>query len=100
MKLKLAISLLAALLFSACASSIVSKPVPHNTFPASDKYKILGRVTIKIDTDESGYLELLKACMDEFPDCDDIVNIMVDFKEGALSDHYIMTAIAVDYPEM
>lgn len=100
MKLKLAISLLAALLLSACAQSIISKPMPNNTFPASGKYKILGRVTIKVDTDESGYLELLKACMDEFPDCDDIVNIMVDFKEGVLSDHYTMTAIAVDYPEM
>lgn len=100
MKLKLAAAVLAALLLSACAQSIISKPVPNNQFPASGQYKILGRVTIKVDTDESGYLELLKACMDEFPECDDIVNIMVDYKEGALNDKYIMTAIAVDYPEM
>lgn len=99
MKLKLALALALAAMLAGCADT---RPVysPNNQFPASGKYKILGRVTIKVDKDDSGFLELLKAAMDEYPECDDVVNIMVDYRKGTFGDDFIMTGIAVDYPEM
>lgn len=66
-----------------------------NSFPAGENYKILGRVTLKASSSRSGYIKLLEAAQKKFPECDDIVNIMIDSR----NDDVVMTAIAIDYTD-
>ena len=89
-----------SLSLSACTSMI---PVTsNNTFPADGKYEILGRVSILTSQTKSGYSKLLEAAKKQYPEADDVVNIMVDVKKTTLlfifkSYKYEMTALAVDY---
>ncbi len=93
-------ALLVALSLNACTSMI---PVTaNNTFPSDGKYEILGRVQISTKQTKSGYTKLLEAAKRQYPEADDVVNIMVDAKKTTLFFffsiyRYEMTALAVDY---
>ena len=93
-------ALLVALSLSACTS--MTPVTSNNTFPADGKYEILGRVSISTSQTKSGYSKLLEAAKKQYPEADDVVNIMVDVKKTTVlfiftSYQYEMTALAVDY---
>ena len=94
-------TLLLVLTLGACTSIMV--PVTsNNTFPSDGRYEILGRVSISTSKTESGYTKLLEEAKKQYPEADDVVNIMVDAKKTTLfflftSYKYEMTALAVDY---
>lgn len=80
------------------------KPISSNTnFPADGgKYKILGRVEIDKKTTKSGYSRLLKEAKKQYPEVDDIINVVIDEHKSSFlffttKAHYIMSGIAVDY---
>lgn len=82
--------------------------VPVSTsarFPAEgSKYVILGRVSLETPSNKSGYLKLLEAAKAQYPDCDDVVNVVVDGKiiPGLFRSRYkyIMSGVAIDYVEV
>lgn len=64
--------------------------------------RLLGRVSISTSQTKSGYSKLLEAAKNQYPEADDVVNIMVDVKKTTVlfiftSYQYEMTALAVDY---
>ncbi len=79
------------------------RPLTASTqFPADgSKYKILGRVETKKKVDKSGYTLLLKEAKKEYPEADDVVNIVIDSYEKpgffGKSYRYKMSGIAIDY---
>lgn len=97
--------LLAVLLVVMALTSCVTAQVPvtsNNSFPSDGKYEVLGRVTVESSQASSGYLLLLEEAKRQYPEADDIVNIMVDAKKTSLffvMDVYTyeMTAIAIKY---
>ncbi len=94
-------ALIVIISITACTSSLV--PISADTsFPSGDKYEILGRVSISSGVSNSGYTKLLEEAKKQYPEADDVVNIMVDAKEKVFllifkSYSYEMTGIAIDY---
>ena len=89
------------------ASCVSNAPVQDSTsFPAdSSTYKILGRVSIEGVSKENGYMKLLEEAQRKYPDCDDVVNIVVDahqtfFQKLFHSGNYNLSGIAIDYRDM
>lgn len=98
---KFFIALLAAMLvFVGCATQA---PLSANVnFPQDGaKYRILGRVTLDAKTGKAGYVKLLEKAKSTYPECDDVINIMIDAtgSKGKYT-HYLMTGIAIDYVEV
>ncbi|MEL3908230.1 MAG: hypothetical protein P1P64_04355 [Treponemataceae bacterium] len=90
------------LLLASCSTAPVMADV---NFPADgSKYVVLGRVTLEVPSSKSGYVKLLEAAKAQYPNCDDVVNIVVDAKsyDGLLikSYKYIMSGVAIDYVEV
>lgn len=84
--------ILAALTFAGC------KTVPQVTqpvFPVGIEYRVLGRVTLEKPRLKNGYLELLKKAKEEYPDSDDVVNILVDFAWNGR--HYVLSGLVIKY---
>lgn len=76
----------------------------NNQFPADgSKYTILGRVSLSTNASSKGaaYSLLLAEAKRIYPNCDDVVNIMVDAKRKtilwSIKDTYEMTGVAIDY---
>lgn len=100
---KLFLALSAAVLafaFSACTSMV---PVSDaGSFPGdSSNYKVLGRVEIEASATKSGYSKLYAAAKNQYPDCDDVVNVKIDRKQTVflffVFNKYNMSGIAIDY---
>lgn len=93
-------ALVVALSITACTTMT---PIDADTsFPSGEKYEILGRVSVSTSQSKSGYSKLLAKAKEQYPEADDIVNIMVDVKKTTFlfifnSYTYEMTGIAVDY---
>lgn len=98
--ISIAAILLVVMTLISCTTTV---PVTsNNNFPADGKYEILGRVSIETEQTKSGYALLLAEAQKEYPEADDIVNIMVDAKRTdflfLFSEYtYEMTAIAIKY---
>ncbi len=91
--------LFAVFLVSACTT--ITPVNACTSFPSDGKYEILGRVSISTSQSKSGYTKLLEAAKKQYPEADDVLNIMVDAKKSTFliftSYTYEMTALAVDY---
>ena len=90
--------------FTAC---VTNAPVGDSTsFPAdSSTYTILGRVSIEGASKSNGYMKLLEEAQRKYPDCDDVVNIVVDahatfFQKMFGGGNYNLSGIAIDYKDM
>lgn len=102
---KLFFVLLTSLMLVGCATQM---PIAARVdFPQdSAKYRILGRVTLEAKASKSGYIKLLEEAKRVYPECDDVVNIMVDATGtksligGITYKNYVMTGIAIDYVEV
>ncbi|MBP5156249.1 MAG: hypothetical protein ILP18_00050 [Treponema sp.] len=91
-------------LFAAC---VTNAPVGDSTsFPAdSSTYTILGRVSIEGASKANGYMKLLEEAQRKYPNCDDVVNIVVDahatfFQKMFGGGNYNLSGIAIDYKDM
>ncbi len=92
------------------SSCMTARPVANNAaFPGDgSKYTILGRVTVKLDLAKSGggYAELLEAAKKQYPNADDVVNVITDaqYKKGLFSGpsmkYVTLSGIAIDYKEV
>ncbi len=91
-------------LFASC----VSNTPDHDgtNFPAdSSTYTILGRVSIGGTSKANGYIKLLEEAQRKYPECDDVVNIIVDahqtfFQRLFRTGNYNLSGIAIDYKDM
>lgn len=95
------LSILATFFFLSCTTMV---PVRSDvSYPAdASTYEILGRVLVNYDQEHSGYSKLLEAAKDQYPEADDVVNIIVDaeyktFLGLPISATYTMSGIAIDY---
>ena len=89
--------------FAACTTQA---PVADSTsFPAdASTYTILGRVSIEGASSSNGYMKLLQAAQNKYPECDDVVNIVVDahasfFQKLFGKANYNLSGIAIDYKD-
>jgi hypothetical protein len=82
------------------------------SFPATGPYRILGRVEFVSSQGSSGYKELLKQAKIQYPEADDVVNIIVDSEDtysvivdtmmgtqqrSLIGSVYSMSGIAIEY---
>ena len=87
--------LAAALLFAGCSTFT---PMQGNNVLATDNFEVLGRVTLESSTDRSGFTLLMDEAKRQYPEADDIINILVDGKKGAFGKvEYIMSAVVIKY---
>lgn len=83
---------LAALTFAGCKTAPqATQPV----FPVGIEYRVLGRVTLEKPRLKNGYLELLKKAKEEYPDSDDVVNILVDSAWNGR--RYVLSGLVIKY---
>ena len=89
------------------ASCVTNAPVGDSTsFPAdASTYTILGRVSIEGASKSNGYMKLLEEAQRKYPNCDDVVNIVVDahatfFQKMFGGGNYNLSGIAIDYKDM
>ena len=83
----------------------ITPVMANGDFPAEGDYAILGRVMVVSETSKSGYSQLLEEAKELYPDCDDVLNIILDTKQTSFlffrsKPKYIMSGIAVDYLDM
>jgi len=84
---------------------MTTTPVAY-TNNTNTKFEILGEVTYE-SGDRTGYTELLRAARDLYPDCDYVIDVMVDqrvvtskflfFKESIKNVTWIMRGTAIKY---
>jgi hypothetical protein len=103
-------------LFSSCTTMTTEKRItPYSasvSFPATGPYRILGRVEFVSSQGSSGYKELLKQAKIQYPEADDVVNIIVDSEDtysvivdtmmgtqqrSLIGSVYSMSGIAIEY---
>lgn len=88
------------LLLASCTTLV---PVQgNNPIPSSVNCKVLGRVKVEANSFNSGYNKLMDAALAQYPNADDIVDILIDEKSTTFlfifrSYKYIMSAVVVDY---
>jgi len=80
MKKVLGVGLLFAVLLLVLGCKIITTVPLVYTNNENVKYQILGEVKYE-STNRSGYAELLKAARALYPDCDYVIDIMVDQKK-------------------
>ena len=61
---------------------------------AGKEYEVLGRVTGTFRDGHGGFTKLFELAKKEYPDCDDIVNVLVDYKSNKRS---TMSALVIKY---
>ncbi len=88
--------LAAALLFVGCSTFT---PIQGSSVvvTAHTNFEVLGRVTVEARTDKSGFTLLMDEAKKQYPDADDIINILVDGKKGLFGMEYIMSAVVIKY---
>ena len=89
-----AAALAAALLFAGCSTII---PMQGNNVLATDNFEVLGRITIHSESHEAGFIALMDEAKRQYPEADDIINILVDGKKSFFSTEYIMSAVVIKY---
>jgi len=92
------------LLLLSC-TTMRTTPVAY-TNNTDTKFEILGEVTYE-SADRTGYTELLRAARELYPDCDYVIDVMVDkrevtskflwFSESIKSTTWIMRGTAIKY---
>ncbi len=92
------------------ASCTTMRPVETTAqFPADgSKYVILGRVEYSgnLSTSGAGYTKLLEVAKEQYPNADDVVNIVMDadYKKGVFGgsamEYIILSGVAIDYLEV
>ncbi len=95
------------LVLGAFASCVSNAPVLDSTGfpPDSSTYTILGRVSIEGSSKDNGYMKLLQEAQRKYPECDDVVNIVVDahatfFQKLFGGGNYNLSGVAIDYKDM
>ncbi|MEL3903003.1 MAG: hypothetical protein P1P60_09310 [Treponema phagedenis] len=90
--------------FTGCTTT---QPIEnHAQFPADgSKYVILGRVTVQVDLAKAsgGYMKLLDAAKEMYPNADDVVNVVMDAKakrKDKIFRYVTLSGIAIDYVEV
>lgn len=84
-----------ALLFVGCSSFT---PIQGNNVLATDNFEVLGRVTMESESDRSGFTLLMDEAKNQYPEADDIINIIVDGKKEPFGKvKYIMSAVVIKY---
>ena len=89
--------MVAALLFVGCSTFT---PIQGSSVvvTAHTNFEVLGRVTVEARTDKSGFTLLMDEAKKQYPDADDIINILVDGKEGPFGKmEYITSAVVIKY---
>lgn len=87
--------MVAALLFVGCSTFT---PMQGNNVLATDNFEVLGRVTLEAATNKSGFTLLMDEAKKQYPEADDIINILVDGKKGPFGKmEYIMSAVVIKY---
>lgn len=87
------------MIISSCTTIV---PV-HGTYavPAGTKCHVLGRVKIETSQKKSGYNLLMDEALRQYPNADDVVDILVDAKATKVlfwaKYTYIMSGVVVDY---
>lgn len=89
-----AVVLLVALCLVGCSTF---QPVQGNNIVATDNIEVLGRVTLECPANDAGFTLLLEEAKKQYPDADDIVNIIVDSKKTFSKVNYVMSAIVIKY---
>lgn len=85
----------AALVSVLAACSTTALGYEHAAFPADGStYQVLGRVTVQFKEGQAAYYKLVEAAQAQYPDADDVVNIMVDIRNES---KYILSGIAIHY---
>lgn len=73
-------------------------PIKENNVPLTQNLTVLGRVKVEAKTEKSGYTLLMDEAKKQYPNADDILNILVDGrKSGRNVDYYIMSTVVVKY---
>lgn len=87
----------AAAVILAATSCVSYQPVGMNdSFPQD--CVVLGRVTLESRVSKAGYVKLLEAAQEEYPDAEDVVHVMVDTKRKINGKtYYVMSGLAVKY---
>ena len=82
------------------ATSCTTTQFENTVLPAAEqivqgqKYTVLGRVTVTLSGSKFGYTNLFEEAKAKYPDCQDIVNVLVDKKSNG---KYVMSALAIKY---
>lgn len=89
--------MVAALLFAGC-STFTPMQGSNVVVTAHTNFEVLGRVTVEARTDRSGFTLLMDEAKKQYPEADDIINILVDGKKGPFGKvEYIMSAVVIKY---
>lgn len=71
------------------------------SYPAQGDYEILGRVNYEGVVGQASYQKLLEVAKKQYPNTDDVVNIIVDAKRTnyliTYQDSFTMSGIAIKY---
>ncbi|MBQ7365963.1 MAG: hypothetical protein IKA80_10055 [Spirochaetaceae bacterium] len=89
--------MVAALLFVGCSTFT---PIQGSSVvvTAHTNFEVLGRVTLEAATNKSGFTLLMDEAKKQYPEADDIINILVDGKKGPFGKvEYIMSAVVIKY---
>lgn len=74
----LGIAFLVLVLVLSCTSTVTTNTVPHvYTNNESTKFEVLGEILYET-RERVGYVELLRATRNLYPDCDYVIDIMID----------------------
>ena len=95
--------MVAALLFVGCTMTRIA-PIDGGNGHVTENTEILGRITITVPSSKAGYTLLWEEAKKQYPEADDIVNILVDgksqlnlFQKTPSMTEYIMSALVVKY---
>lgn len=92
MKKFITIALISLLMSTGCMTiPQATRPV----FPIGIQYEVLGRVSIGGRSMKNGYLKLIEEAQKQYPEADDVVNILVDRTWNGK--RYALTGIAIKY---
>ena len=84
--------LAAALVFSGCSTAPIQGSSVVVT--AHTNFEVLGRVTMEFRKNRSGFTLLMDEAKRQYPEADDIINILIDQRNGKKD---IMSAVVIKY---
>lgn len=98
--MKKMVKVLCAAVFGAAvlAGCSTFAPLQGNNVSVTQNATVLGRVTVDAKSDKSGFTLLMDEAKKQYPDADDIVNILVDARKSFFGGtYYRMSAVVVKY---
>ena len=87
------------LAFGMTVVGCTTAPLIYTDNPGKE-FTILGEVVYQVRIDNVanyGYTGLLKAAKSKYPDCDYIIDIMIDLKKTFSANYYVMRCTAIKY---